>query len=69
MSLKSRRTTAAVAACLAAAFALAACGGGSGFDEGSSGGATQPAPSGPVTIKFMITSGGPNDVKLQQDTV
>ena len=69
MSLKSRRTTAAVAACLAAAFALAACGGGSGFDEGSSGGATQPAASGPVTIKFMITSGGPNDVKLQQDTV
>ncbi len=69
MSRRTRRTTAALAAGLAGALALAACGGGSGFDNGSGSGATQPAKSGPVTLKFMITSNGPADVKLQQDTV
>jgi multiple sugar transport system substrate-binding protein len=69
MSRMTRRTTAALAACLTGVLALAACGGGSSFDEGSGSGGSQPAASGPVTIKFMITSNGPADVKLQQDTV
>ncbi|WP_323096228.1 extracellular solute-binding protein [Intrasporangium sp. YIM S08009] len=69
MSRRTRRATAALAAGLTGALALAACGGGSGFDNGSGSGATQTAKSGPVTLKFMITSNGPADVKLQQDTV
>jgi len=69
MSRRTRRATAALAAGLTGALALAACGGGSGFDNGSGSGATQSAKSGPVTLKFMITSNGPADVKLQQDTV
>ena len=69
MSRMTRRTTAAAAACLTGVLALAACGGGSSFEEDSGSGSTQPAATGPVTIKFMITSNGPADVKLQQDTV
>ncbi len=69
MSRMTRRTTAALAACLTGVLALAACGGGGGFDEGSGTGSTQSAAAGPVTIKFMITSNGPADVKLQKDTV
>ena len=69
MSRMTRRTTAALAACLTGVLALAACGGGGSFDEGSGTGSTQSAAAGPVTIKFMITSNGPADVKLQQDTV
>jgi multiple sugar transport system substrate-binding protein len=61
------RTTAAVTACLTGVLVLAACGGSS--DQGSSGASAQPAASGPVTITFMITSTGPADLKLQQDTV
>jgi len=67
--MSRKTTTAAVAACLTGVLALAACGGGGGFDNGGGSGATQPPASGPVTIKFMITSNGPADVKLQQDTV
>ncbi|KQZ88537.1 sugar ABC transporter substrate-binding protein [Phycicoccus sp. Root563] len=63
---RSRRT--ALAVCLTAgALALGACSGGGGFDSGSSG--SPSSQSGPVTLKFMITSNGPADVKLQQDTV
>src|SRR4051794_7516928 len=68
MSRMTRRTTAGLAACLTGLLALAACGGGGSFDEGSGTGATQSAAAGPVTIKFMITSNGPADIKLQQDT-
>ena len=69
--MSRKTTTAAATACLTGVLALAACGGGSGFDNGSSGstGSSQPPASGPVTLKFMITSNGPADVKLQQDTV
>jgi len=67
--MSRKTTTAAALACLTLVLALAACGGGGGFDEGATNGPTQPPASGPVTIKFMITSGGPADVKLQQDTV
>ncbi len=67
--MSRKTTTAAVAACLTGVLALAACGGGGGFDSGADSGATQPTASGPVTLKFMITSNGPADVKLQQDTV
>ena len=50
-----------------ASLSLAACSsGGGGFDTPA---ATQAPAAGPVTLKFMITSNGPADVKLQQDTV
>ncbi len=50
-----------------ASLSLAACSsGGSSFDTPA---ATQAPAAGPVTVKFMITSNGPADVKLQQDTV
>ena len=50
-----------------ASLGLAACSsGGGGFDTPA---ATQAPAAGPVTLKFMITSNGPADVKLQQDTV
>ncbi len=50
-----------------ASLGLAACSsGGGGFDTPA---ATQAPAAGPVTVKFMITSNGPADVKLQQDTV
>lgn len=69
---RTHRAGAVVAVCLTGALALSACGGGGGFDagpgSGSSGGTQAPA-SGPVTLKFMITSNGPADVKLQQETV
>lgn len=66
----TRRTTRALAAVGAvASLGLAACSSGGGFDTPAGGGATQAPASGPVTIKFMITSNGPADVKLQQDTV
>jgi len=68
--MSRKTTTAAVSACLTGVLALAACGGGGGFEDGGTGnGSAQPSASGPVTIKFMITSNGPADVKLQQDTV
>lgn len=65
MTRTTRRTTLALA--LTGALALSACGGG-GFDE--KGASSAPASQkGPVTLTFMITSNGPADVKLQQDTV
>ncbi|GAA2731637.1 N,N'-diacetylchitobiose ABC transporter substrate-binding protein DasA [Pedococcus aerophilus] len=65
---RNRPTRTAFAVCLTAgALVLGACSGGGGFDEGSS--ASPSSQSGPVTLKFMITSNGPADVKLQQDTV
>ena len=66
---RRRRTTRRPRAATPASLALAACCGGGGFDNSSGSGATQPPASGPVTITFMITSNGPADVKLQQDTV
>ncbi|MGG5258860.1 sugar ABC transporter substrate-binding protein [Phycicoccus avicenniae] len=64
------RTTrrAALALTLAGALGLSACGG-SGFEEGDGSSSAPSSQSGPVTLKFMITSNGPADVKLQQDTV
>lgn len=53
--------------CAVASLGLAACSsGGGGFDTPA---ATQAPAAGPVTVKFMITSNGPADVKLQQDVV
>lgn len=66
MTRTVRTTTLALA--LAGALTLSACGGG-GFEEGSGSSAAPSSQSGPVTLKFMITSNGPADVKLQQDTV
>lgn len=66
MSTTTRRASVAMV-CLAGSLTLAACSGG-GFDSAAST-TSQSSKSGPVTIKFMITSNGPADVKLQQDTV
>lgn len=75
----ARTRVALLGAALGGALVLSACGG-SSFDSGTSApaaggagsGSSQPAPTssaGPVTLTFMITSNGPADVKLQQDTV
>lgn len=59
--------SAVLALALTGALTLSACGGGGFEEEGSS--AAPSSQSGPVTLKFMITSNGPADIKLQQDTV
>jgi multiple sugar transport system substrate-binding protein len=72
MQPRTTRTTRSLLALGAVtSLGLAACSsGGGGFDTPAGGGAASQAPaSGPVSLKFMITSNGPADVKLQQDTV
>ena len=68
MQYTNPRSVTALLACGAVvSLSLAACSsGGGGFDTPA---ATQAPAAGPVTLKFMITSNGPADVKLQQDTV
>ena len=69
MSRMTRRTTAAFAACLTGALALPPAVAAAASRKDPAPAPRQSAAAGPVTIKFMITSNGPADVKLQQDTV
>ena len=65
MSRMSRRTTAVGAAFLAGVFALAAC----SSDSGSGTPPSSASGGGGATVRFLITSAGDADVKLQQDVV
>lgn len=64
----TKHATAVLVACLTGVLGLVACGASEG-GEVSGGSSVQPAASGPVTIRMMITSNGAADTKLQQDTV